>query len=67
MSMLSGLSTNYGFATAIALIASHKFKPPRWLFTRVIWNPKPMELKQQMDRDKEVTQEDIIEVEPLEE
>ena len=67
MSMLSGLSTNYGFATVIALIASHNFNPPRWPFTREIWNPKPMELKQQMDRDKEVTQEDIIESEPLEE
>jgi hypothetical protein len=41
LAILGGISTIFGFATAISLIVEHKGKPPKWPFTRERWNPKP--------------------------
>jgi len=47
MNILRGLSTIFSFVSAIALIASHGFRLPKWPFTQERWNPKPTELKKE--------------------
>ena len=57
--VLGGLGTVFSFASAIALIASHKFQPPKWPFTSERWNPKPN--VDGAEKEEEVTEEQIIE------
>ena len=59
--VLGGLGTVFGFASAIALIASHGFKPPKWPFTSERWNPKPNVEKDEEEKAEEVTEEDLVE------
>lgn len=61
MNVLGGLGTIFGFASTIALIVSHNFKLPKWPFTMERWNPKPTEVKEQEEKDKEVSKETLIE------
>jgi len=50
MNILRGLSTIFSFVSAIALIASHGFRLPKWPFTQERWNPKPTELKAKAEK-----------------
>lgn len=61
MNTLRGLGSIFGFASAIALIVSHKFQPPKWPFTSELWNPKPTAEKKAEEKEKEVTEEELIE------
>lgn len=62
MGVLGGLGTIFGFATAVALIVEHKFKPPKNPFKKERWNPKPTAEKKQEEKEKEeVTEEQIME------
>jgi len=61
MNVLSGLTSIFGFASAIALIASHKFQPPKWPFTSEHWNPKPTAQKKKEEREKEITDKELRE------
>jgi len=62
MSVLGGLSTIFGFASAIALIVSHDFRLPKWPFTRERWNPKPAEVK---EKEKAAEEDAIPEEQPI--
>jgi hypothetical protein len=63
--ILSGMGTVFGFASAIALIAAHKFYPPKWPFTQGNWNPKPNVRGAQQEAEKPVeelvSEETIVE------
>ena len=62
MGVLGALGTIFGFATAVALVVEHKFKPPKWPFTKERWNPKPTAEKKKEEKEKEeVTEEQIME------
>src|SRR6202021_720864 len=59
--ILGGLGTIFGFASAIALIASHKFHPPKWPFKGSHWHPKPDILGSDDWRQQEIDEEIILE------
>jgi len=59
MNVLSGLTSIFGFASAIAMIAYHKFRPPKWPFTSENWNPKPTKQKKKEEREKEITDKEL--------
>jgi len=61
MNVLSGLTSIFGFAAAVALVASHKFLPPKWPFTSERWNPKPTVQKKKEEKEKEVTEKVLLE------
>jgi hypothetical protein len=59
--VIGGAGTIFAFASAIALIVSHKFRPPKWPFTPDRWNPKPDIAKDEDEKEEEVTEEQIVE------
>lgn len=60
MNILSGLGTVFGFAAAVALVVSHKFKLPKWPFKKDRWNPKPTAEKKAEEKAKEEVSDDQI-------
>ena len=60
MNILNGLGTIFGFAAAVALVVSHKFRLPKWPFKKDRWNPKPTAEKKAEEKAKEEVSEDQL-------